>query len=168
MRSRDDHISTTLYLGKLVDMSNYINPSCLQGNQVTLEMAAKVRLTNMDQRADRCPVVGAIRAVVTESRLLVVRHLFTGPKRFNELLRESQINSKTLSATLKFLEDHGIVRRDVVSTKPFNVQYSLTQSGLELGPALEGLGTWGRKWLNEFNAPEPRTQLARMQKRSRR
>jgi DNA-binding HxlR family transcriptional regulator len=40
------------------------------------------------------PVVGAIKGIVTESRLLVVRHLFTGPKRFNELLRESGINSK--------------------------------------------------------------------------
>ena len=131
-------------------------------------MAAKVRLRNMDQRADRCPVVGAIRAVVTESRLLVVRHLFTGPKRFNELLRESEINSKTLSATLKFLEDHGIIERDVVSTRPFTVQYSLTQSGLELRPALEGLGTWGTKWLHEFNAPARATQLAPMKKVSRR
>ena len=117
-----------------------------------------MQLSNLNQNADRCPVVGAIRAVVTESRLLVVRHLFTGPKRFNELLRESQINSKTLSATLKFLEDHGIIKRDVLGTRPLTVQYSLTQSGLELRPALDGLGTWGTKWLPKFNTPPHATK----------
>jgi len=98
-----------------------------------------------------CPVVEAIKGIVTESRLLVVRHLFTGPKRFNELLRVSGINSKTLSMTLKFLEHRGIVRREVLSTRPFTVEYSLTESGRELQPVLEGLGKWGSKWLPEFN-----------------
>jgi DNA-binding HxlR family transcriptional regulator len=101
--------------------------------------------------ADRCPVVGAIKAIVTESRLLVVRRLFTGPKGFNELQRASGINSKTLSATLKFLEQNGIIRREVISTAPFGVRYSLRASGLELKPALEGLGNWGMKWLPQFN-----------------
>jgi len=98
-----------------------------------------------------CPIVEAIKTVVTESRLLVVRHLFTGPKGFNELWRESGINSKTLSLTLKFLEQQGIVKREILSTRPFAVQYSLTPSGLELKPALEAFGYWGSKWLPEFN-----------------
>lgn len=101
-----------------------------------------------------CPMVGAIKTVVSIARLLVIRHLFTGPKRFNELLRVSGINSKTLSATLKSLEDRKVVKREVVSTRPFIVQYSLTESGLELKPVLEGLGAWGMKWLQ--NKPEPR------------
>ena len=96
-------------------------------------------------------MIGAIKTIVTESRLLVVRHLFTGPKRFNELLRESGINSKTLSGTLKFLEQMGVVKREIVSTRPITVQYSLTTSGLELKPVLEGLGDWGHKWLPEYS-----------------
>jgi DNA-binding HxlR family transcriptional regulator len=83
--------------------------------------------------------------------LLVVRHLFTGPKRFNELLRESGINSKTLSGTLKFLEQMGVVKREILSTRPFTVQYSLSASGAELKPVLEGLGNWGHKWLPEYS-----------------
>ncbi|MGA2790546.1 MAG: helix-turn-helix domain-containing protein [Candidatus Bathyarchaeia archaeon] len=114
-------------------------------------MPARLKLRTIEPDADRCPAVGAIKAIVTESRLLVVRHLFTGPKGFNELLRASGINSKTLSATLKFLEQNGIVRREVISTAPFSVQYSLTASGLELEPALEGLGKWGKKWLPQFS-----------------
>ena len=98
-----------------------------------------------------CPIVGAIKTVVTESRLLVVRHLFTGPKGFNELWRVSEINSKTLSLTLKFLEQHGIVNREIISTRPFTVQYSLSRSGLALKPALEAFGDWGTRWLPAFN-----------------
>ncbi len=115
-------------------------------------MTARLKLRTIDPDADRCPAVGAIKAIVTESRLLVVRHLFTGPKGFNELLRASGINSKTLSATLKFLDQNGIIRREVISTAPFAVQYSLTAPGLELEPALEGLGKWGMKWLPQFNS----------------
>src|SRR5208282_2912561 len=107
----------------------------------------KPRTQSLRVATDMCPVVGAIKSIVTESRLLVVRHLFTGPKRFNELMRVSGINSKTLSATLKFLEERGIVRREVLSTRPFTVEYSLTPSGQELKPVLEGLGNWGSKWL---------------------
>jgi DNA-binding HxlR family transcriptional regulator len=110
-----------------------------------------MKIPNSSNARDACPVVGAIKAIVTESRLLVVRHLFTGPKRFNELLRESGINSKTLSGTLKFLEQMGIVKREILSTRPFTVQYSLSPSGLELKPVLEGLGNWGHKWLPEYS-----------------
>jgi DNA-binding HxlR family transcriptional regulator len=88
-----------------------------------------------------------------------LRQLFTGPKRFNELLRISGINSKTLSATLKFLEQQGIVNREILSTRPFTVQYSLTPSGQELKPALTELGNWGR-WLPEFNGNKTKSQYA--------
>jgi DNA-binding HxlR family transcriptional regulator len=107
-----------------------------------------------------CPIVGAIKTIVTESRLLIVRQLFTGPKRFNELLRASGVNSKTLSLTLKFLEEQGIVRREVLSTRPFTVQYSLTPSGLDLKPALAELGNWGSKWLPEFNGNKTKSGYA--------
>ena len=97
-----------------------------------------------------CPMVGAIRAIVSESRLLVIRHLSSGPKGFNELMRDSGINSKTLSATLKSLEEKGVVVRRILNTRPFTVQYSLSASGEDLKPVLEALGSWGTKWLPEL------------------
>lgn len=121
-------------------------------------MTGQLKLRLRGPINDACPVVGAIKAVVTESRLLVVRHLFTGPKGFNELLRASGINSKTLSATLKFLEEYGIVDRKIVSTRPFLVQYSLTPSGLDLSSALEAFGKWGNKWLPQFERDKTRSQ----------
>jgi len=94
-----------------------------------------------------CPTAGAIWTMVTEPKLLVVRYLSNGPKGFNELMRASGINSKTLSSTLKFLEGKDVVVRRVLSTRPFSVQYSLSASGEELRPVLEALGRWGEKWL---------------------
>jgi DNA-binding HxlR family transcriptional regulator len=123
-------------------------------------MVARLKLGKKVADGDKCPVVGAIKTIVTESRLLVVRHLFTGPKRFNELLRISGINSKTLSVTLKFLERQGIVNREILSTRPFTVQYSLTSSGLELQPALEAIGDWGNKWLPEFSGNKTKHGVA--------
>jgi DNA-binding HxlR family transcriptional regulator len=121
-------------------------------------MPAQLKVRMKEPADDNCPVVGAIKAIVTESRLLIVRHLFTGPKGFNELLRVSGINSKTLSAALKFLEEYGIVNRKIVSTRPFLVQYSLTQAGLELKPALEAFGNWGSKWLPQLKAEKKKDQ----------
>ncbi len=123
-------------------------------------MTGRLKVKMKEPVDDACPVVGAIKAVVTESRLLVVRHLFTGPKGFNELLRVSGINSKTLSATLKFLEEYGIVNRKIVSTRPFTVQYSLTPSGLDLRSALEAFGTWGNKWLPQLNGDKAERRYA--------
>ena len=121
-------------------------------------MPAQLKVKMKEPADENCPVVAAIKSIVTESRLLVVRHLFTGPKGFNELLRVSGINSKTLSATLKFLEDYGIVDRKIVSTRPFLVQYSLTPAGLELKSALEALGNWGAKWLSQLTRKEARNE----------
>ena len=100
-------------------------------------------------------MVGAIRAIVSESRLLVIRHLSAGPKGFNELMRESGINSMTLSVTLKFLEEKGVVLRRILNTRPFTVQYSLSASGEDLKPVLDALGQWGSKWLPELHAKDP-------------
>ena len=102
-----------------------------------------------------CPMVGAIRAIVSESRLLVIRHLASGPKGFNELMRDSGINSKTLSATLKILEEKGVVVRRILNTRPFTVQYSLSASGEDLKPVLDSLGRWGSKWLPELREKAP-------------
>ena len=99
---------------------------------------------------DNCPAVATIQSIGSESKLLVLRHLLQGPKRFNELLRSSGINSKTLSAALKSLEQYRIVERQILSTRPFTVQYSLSPAGMALVPVFEAMGDWGRKWLPEL------------------
>ncbi len=67
---------------------------------------------------------------------------------FNDLLKNIEgLNSKTLSATLKYLEAHDIVARNVESTRPFRVRYSLTEKGRSLKYSLEDLKKWGKEWI---------------------
>ena len=95
-----------------------------------------------------CPIVEAVKIVGKTWKLVVVRYLLEGPMSFNELLRRiNGISSKTLSATLKQLQQEGIVKREVVSTQPFSVRYSLTTKGEGLKPVIDALKNWGEEWI---------------------
>lgn len=92
-----------------------------------------------------CPVIEAIKVFGNERKMIVIYYLFDGGKGFNELERLTGLSSKTLSETLKDLEDAGIVRRVIVSDRPFRVKYELTEKGLELKGVYEELRKWGTK-----------------------
>src|SRR5579871_1837288 len=95
-----------------------------------------------------CPVIAAVGVIGTEWRLAIIHRLLEGPQRFSELLKSNpRLNAKTLSATLKHLEGAGVVQRNVVSTRPFIVVYSLTEMGIGLGPAARELRLWGERYL---------------------
>ena len=111
-----------------------------------------------------CPVMAAISIVGTEWRLAIAHRLLDGPQRFSELLRSNpRLNAKTLSATLKYLENAGVVQRNVVSTRPFSVVYSLTEMGLGLAPAVRGPTPLRRTPLRGgcFSPPLSAPQIAR-------
>lgn len=96
---------------------------------------------------EKCPIVSAIRELGGEWNLIIIRYLMSKNMGFNELLRNAKgISSKTLSNNLKALTEKGIVKRDVLSTQPFSVSYSLTEKGQSLREVLGTLGDWGIKW----------------------
>lgn len=107
------------------------------------------RERNAGRRDDHtCPAVKTIDKVGNELRLIVIRFLVDRPMRFNELMDTAKtIDPKSLSRVLKYLVTEGIVRREVLNTQPFMVQYSLTEKGMELKPVIDALQVWGRKWL---------------------
>ena len=77
---------------------------------------------------------------------LILRDLFTGPKRFCELERSvGNINPRTLSQRLDDLEQHGIVTRASFNEMPPRIDYTLTQKGQDLLPILEQMAAWGNK-----------------------
>lgn len=101
-----------------------------------------------DDEVKLCPVVAASKLLRSIWSLIVISYLQSGPQSFNELLRAIPgINSKTLSRTLKSLQKAGLVNREVVSTQPFAVRYSLTEMAADLGPLLRYLRDWGERWL---------------------
>ncbi len=110
-----------------------------------------------------CPVLAAVGVIGTEWRLAIIHRLLDGPQRFSEILRSNpRLNAKTLSATLKHLENAGVVQRTVVSTRPFSVVYTLTEMGLGLAPAARELRAWGERWL----APRVRSAQQALDRRT--
>ena len=77
-------------------------------------------------------------------KLLILFHLFGGRRRrFSELERDiPAISQKMLIHQLRQMESDGIVRRQVESQVPQKVEYSLTDWGQALCPALDALLTW--------------------------
>jgi DNA-binding HxlR family transcriptional regulator len=85
------------------------------------------------------------------------------PMRFNDLLRKGQpddLNARTLSRTLKYLQGMGIIERQVVGTEPFSVVYHLTEKGRDLNDVLSAYRRWGEKWtpsiVHPLNFPKAR------------
>ncbi|MES2767280.1 MAG: helix-turn-helix domain-containing protein [Bacteroidota bacterium] len=80
-------------------------------------------------------------------KTVVLWYLRNNKKRFSELKAHMpQITEKMLSIQLKQLEEDGLVRRKVYTSKPpLKVEYSLTDFGKSLLPLLNEIASWGRK-----------------------
>jgi DNA-binding HxlR family transcriptional regulator len=96
------------------------------------------------------PKVGCIAAAMeiigNKWTALILRDLFSGPKRFCELEKSvGSINPRTLSQRLDSLKDHGIINKQSYAEVPPRTEYSLTPKGEDLLPILEQMATWGTK-----------------------
>lgn len=77
---------------------------------------------------------------------LVLRDLFQGMRRFDDLQRRSGIARNILSDRLRTLVEHGIVDRRLYQAKPDRYEYRLTDKGIDLYPVLVALMRWGDRW----------------------
>ena len=101
-----------------------------------------------------CPVRATLALLGQKWVPHIVYLLLDGKMRFNELATEvGGCNSRTLRDRLAFLEDEGIVSREIVATMPPWVEYQLTERGRELGVALAPLGLWGRRHMARVVPP---------------
>ena len=95
-----------------------------------------------------CPVALASEILTRRWTPLVVRELLCGSPRFNEIRRGvPRMSPSLLSTRLDELQDAGIVERVSVEGSEYD-EYRLTPAGEELRPIVEGLGTWGRRWIS--------------------
>jgi DNA-binding HxlR family transcriptional regulator/putative sterol carrier protein len=96
-----------------------------------------------------CAVARALDVVGERWTLLVVRELMTGPKRFKDLLDGLPgIGTTLLTARLKDLEGHGIVRRATLPPPAGSRVYELTELGRSLEPVIMSLSRWGLRLLD--------------------
>ena len=69
-----------------------------------------------------------------------------GVVRFNEIARMAGGSTKTITERLNDLVRFGVVKREAFAEIPPRVEYSLTEKGLDLKPALAMIREWGKKW----------------------
>ena len=80
----------------------------------------------------------------------ILRVLMDGALRFSEIAQAvPELSDRLLSERMKELERRGIVQRRVISGPPLRVEYSLSEMGRELEPALSELQRWANRWLGE-------------------
>ena len=92
-----------------------------------------------------CPVEAALEQIAGKWKGMIIFHLLGGTQRFNELSRlVGNVTQRSLTKQLRELEQDGIIRREVFAEVPPRVEYSLTEKGRSLRPAIEALADWGR------------------------
>lgn len=94
-----------------------------------------------------CPVEYTASIISNKWKIIILRDLITGTKRYNELNRSIVgISAKVLTQNLKDLEQDGIVNRKVYPVVPPKVEYSLTSKGQELKRVLDAMREFGLKY----------------------
>ena len=77
---------------------------------------------------------------------LIIGELLAGKCHFNEMCRDLEINTKSLSDALKNLEANGIISRNVYPTSPVTIEYSLSEKGKDLVNIFIEMYEWGKRW----------------------
>lgn len=94
-----------------------------------------------------CPVEYTASIIGNKWKIIILRDLLTGTKRYNELTRSVVgISAKVLTENLRDLERNGIISRKVYPVVPPKVEYSLTEKGKELKGVLDMMREFGLKY----------------------
>ena len=96
-----------------------------------------------------CPVETTLTLIGDKWKVLILRDLMSGTKRFGELKKSiGTVSQKVLTAQLRDMEANGLVHRDVYAEVPPRVEYSLTELGQSLKPILDAMWNWGEDYEN--------------------
>ena len=91
-----------------------------------------------------CPVETTLMLIGEKWKVLILRDLLPGTKRFGELKKSiGSVSQKVLTAQLRDMEENGLVSRKVYAEVPPRVEYSLTELGQSLKPILDSMWNWG-------------------------
>lgn len=100
-----------------------------------------------------CPVETTLTLIGDKWKVLILRDLMGGTKRFGELKKSvGNVSQKVLTAQLRAMEQSGLVHREVYAEVPPRVEYSLTELGRSLKPILDSMWAWGEEYKAKFTA----------------
>lgn len=101
----------------------------------------------MKKELPACPVELTVGLIGDKWKILIIRDLLTGTKRFGELKKSlNNITQKVLTNKLREMEASGLVKRKVYPEVPPRVEYSLTDTGLSLKPILDSMVELGNNY----------------------
>ena len=99
------------------------------------------------EKLPACPVEATLTLISDKWKVLILRDLLPGTKRFGELRKSiGHVSQKVLTAQLRQMEQSGLVNRKVYAEVPPKVEYSLTDVGYSLKPILDAMWTWGEEY----------------------
>ena len=94
-----------------------------------------------------CPVETTLTLISDKWKVLILRDLLPGTKRFGELKKSvGNVSQKVLTAQLRQMEDSGLLTRTVYPEVPPRVEYTLTELGYSLKPILDAMWNWGEEY----------------------
>ncbi|MFI1396008.1 winged helix-turn-helix transcriptional regulator [Streptomyces sp. NPDC020681] len=103
--------------------------------------------------AMQCSMAHALEAVGDWWSPLILRDLYFGFRRFEDLVEDLGISRNLLTARLRTLTEHGIVDRSQYQDRPPRHEYTLSEAGRELVPILMALTAWGDRWTTPDGGP---------------
>ncbi len=94
-----------------------------------------------------CPVETTLMLIGDKWKVLILRDLLGGTKRFGELKKSiGHVSQKVLTAQLRDMETQGLLTRKVYAEVPPRVEYTLTETGYSLAPVLDAMKQWGEEY----------------------
>jgi DNA-binding HxlR family transcriptional regulator len=100
----------------------------------------------------KCPVETTLGVISGKWKGVIIYHLMSGTKRFNELRKiYPKVTHHSLTLQLRDLENEGIIARKTYNQVPPKVEYSLTEFGRTLEPIILLMKEWGDKYENRAN-----------------
>ena len=101
-----------------------------------------------------CPLEVTMEIICGKYKGVIVGHLIDKTLRYSELKKKiSNATAKMLIQQLKELEADGIIKRKLYPVVPPKTEYSLTERGRRLIPAIIELNNWGLSYLKEMDIP---------------
>ena len=99
-----------------------------------------------------CPVELTLLLISNKWKVLIIRDLLDGKKRFSELKKSiNNISQKVLTSNLREMEENDLLTRKVYPEVPPRVEYTLTDIGYSLKTLLDDMDKWGTWYRNEVN-----------------
>ena len=99
-----------------------------------------------------CPVETTLMLIGDKWKVLILRDLMQGTKRFGELKKSvDNVSQKVLTAQLRAMEENGLLTRTVYAQVPPKVEYTLTELGKSLRPILDAMLNWGEQYKASLN-----------------